>query len=141
MKKQKLFQINDIVGLKIADVDRTNTSASILPCKIIQIIEKDDSSTMFYRVATWNGIIKELFLSSTLIDLSQTVAADLRQLVTNNLPTITYIQACQLFTNYKHINACKCSGSCDTNRCPCKKNASKCCTKCHRGKVTSCRNN
>ncbi|CAF4522228.1 unnamed protein product [Rotaria magnacalcarata] len=140
LKKQKLYQINDIVGLKIADVDRTNTSASTLPCKIIQIIEKDDSSTMFYQVATLDGIIKELFLSIAFVDLSQTVAADLRQLITTNLPTITFIQACQLFTNYKHLNTCKCSGSCDTNRCPCKKNGSKCCTKCHRGKVTLCKN-
>ncbi|CAF5049195.1 unnamed protein product, partial [Rotaria magnacalcarata] len=140
LKKQKLYQINDIVGLKIADVDRTNTSASTLPCKIIQIIEKDDSSTMFYQVATLDGIIKELFLSIAFVDLSQTVAADLRQLITTNLPTITFIQACQLFTNYKHLNTCKCSGACDTNRCPCKKNGSKCCTKCHRGKVTLCKN-
>ncbi|CAF4649859.1 unnamed protein product, partial [Rotaria socialis] len=86
LKKQKLYQINDIVGLKIADVDRTNTSASTLPCKIIQIIEKDDSSTMFYQVATLDGIIKELFLSIAFVDLSQTVAADLRQLITTNLP-------------------------------------------------------
>ncbi|CAF1963600.1 unnamed protein product, partial [Rotaria magnacalcarata] len=73
LKKQKVFQVNDIVGLKIADVDRSNTASSILPCKIFKIIIKKDSLTTLYKMATVNGIITDAFSSSDLIDLSETL--------------------------------------------------------------------
>ncbi len=141
LKKQKIFHINDIVGLKIADVDRSNTAPSILPCKIIEIIRKEESFNTLYKVATVDGIISDSFSSTDFMDLSQTVSADLRQIDTSTLPTISFIQACQIFTQYKSIHACKCTGACDTNRCPCKKKSVKCCSKCHRGKLTLCKNN
>ncbi|CAM4828642.1 unnamed protein product, partial [Rotaria magnacalcarata] len=141
LKKQKGFQVNDIVGLKIADVDRSNTAPSILPCKIFKIIIKKDSLTTLYKMATVNGIITDAFSSSDFIDLSETLSADLRELDCNSLSDISFIQACQIFTQYKSIHACKCTGSCDTNRCPCKKKSVKCCSKCHRGKCLLCKNN
>ncbi|CAF4357654.1 unnamed protein product, partial [Rotaria sordida] len=76
-----------------------------------------------------------------LINLSQTISSELRELNTNELTDISFIQACQAFTKFKSINTCKCTGSCDTNRCPCKKKSLLCCTKCHRGKCISCKNN
>jgi hypothetical protein len=141
LKKPKSFQINDIVGLKIADVDRSNIAPSTLPCKIIQVTRKEESSNMIYKVASLYGIISDSFASSDFTDLSETISAELRKLDTKVLPTISFIQACQIFTHYKSIHACKCTGSCDTNRCPCKKQSIKCCSKCHRGKCALCKNN
>ncbi|CAF1292393.1 unnamed protein product [Rotaria sordida] len=128
-------------GLKISEVDRSNTSPSILPCKIIDISYRDESSDLQYKLATLDGKINDWFLSLDLIDLSDTLSTELRQLDTNNLPDISFIQACQAFTKFKSINTCKCTGSCDTNRCSCKKRSLLCCTKCHRGKCVSCKNN
>lgn len=141
LKKQKTFQINNIIGLKIANVDRSNIAPSILPCKIIEILTKEESQKTFYKVATVHGIISDSFSSSDFTDLSETVSAELRKLDKKTLSTITFIQACQIFTNYKSNEVCKCLGSCDTNRCPCKKKSIKCCSKCHRGKCVSCKNN
>ncbi|CAF1532838.1 unnamed protein product [Adineta ricciae] len=98
LKKRKSFELNDIVGLKISDADRSNTAPIVLPYKIIEIIEKDDSANVFYRLATQDGIISELFSSLDFMDLTQTVSADLRKLNTYALPIITFIQACKVFT-------------------------------------------
>ncbi len=141
LKKQKLFQINDIIGLKIANVDRSNMAPSILPCKIIQVLTKEESLNTVYKVATLYGIISDSFSSSNFIDLSETVSAELRKLDIKTLSSISFIQACQKFTQYKSNQVCKCVGSCDTNRCPCKKQSIKCCSKCHRGKCFLCKNN
>ena len=140
LKKQKSFEMNDIVGLKIAEVDRSNTAPSVLPCKIIEIMKRDGSSGSLYKVATVDGIISDAFSSADFIDLNETVSADLRQTDCASLSTISFIQACQIFTQYKSIRACKCTGPCETNRCPCKKQSVKCCSKCHRGKSTTCKN-
>ncbi|CAF1117875.1 unnamed protein product [Rotaria sordida] len=74
--------VNDEVSiithcLKIADIDRSNTVPSILPCKIIEMIKKDQSVNILYKVASLNGIISDSFSSSDFIDLSETVSADL----------------------------------------------------------------
>ncbi|CAM4847562.1 unnamed protein product [Rotaria magnacalcarata] len=140
LKKQKVFQVGDIVVLKIADVDRSNTAPSILPCKIVETITKEENINTMYKVASLNGIITNLFSASDFTDLSETISTDLRQLNSNTLPVISFIQACQIFTQYKSVQACKCAGSCNTNRCPCKKQSVKCCTKCHRGKNVLCKN-
>ncbi|CAF1449868.1 unnamed protein product, partial [Rotaria sordida] len=69
LKKQKKFQMNDIVGLKISEVDRSNTSPSILPCKIIDVSYKDESCGLQYKLATLHGKITDWFSSLDLIDL------------------------------------------------------------------------
>ncbi|CAF2069909.1 unnamed protein product, partial [Rotaria magnacalcarata] len=91
-----VFQFGDIIGLKIADVDRSNTASSILPCKIVETITKEEYINTMYKVASLNGIITNLFSASDLTDLSETISADLRQLNSNTLPVISFIQACQI---------------------------------------------
>lgn len=140
LKKQKIFELNDIVGLKISEVDRTNTSASILACKIVQLFKNQQTFELQYKLATLHGVINDWFSSIDFIDLSETVSAELRQLDTTNLSNISFIQACHAFTKFKSVDACKCIGFCDTNRCPCKKKSVLCCIKCHRGKCVLCKN-
>jgi len=114
---------------------------SILPCKIIQVVIHQESFNTLYKVTTLHGIITDSFSSSDFVDLSETVSVELRQIDSTVKSNITFIQACQIFTNYKSIHPCKCTGLCDTNRCPCKRQSVKCCSKCHRGKIVSCTNN
>ncbi|CAF4752695.1 unnamed protein product, partial [Rotaria sp. Silwood2] len=66
-KRQRTYVIGDIVGLKVSDVDRTNTSSTILPCKIIE--KYSQNNEMLYMVATQNGIIKERFNPMAFLDL------------------------------------------------------------------------
>ncbi|CAF4625883.1 unnamed protein product, partial [Rotaria sp. Silwood2] len=114
-KRQRTYVIGDIVGLKVSDVDRTNTSSTILPCKIIE--KYFQNNEMLYMVATQNGIIKERFNPMAFLDLTTANFASLRAIDTDQLPTITFIQASQLYTNFKSIETCKCAGNCNTNRC------------------------
>lgn len=60
-KRQRTYVIGDLIGLKVADVDRTNTSSIIVPCKIFH--SKAQSEETMYNVATVNGIIDEIFSS------------------------------------------------------------------------------
>lgn len=140
LKKQKTYQIGDIVGVKIAKVDRSNTAPSILPCKIVRIQSKRDNHMNSYYLATRDGIISNAFTSTDLIDLTRTTSAELRDIDTTNLPQISIIQASHTYTKFRTINACKCSKSCESGRCPCKKRNIPCCSKCHSGKKLSCSN-
>lgn len=140
LKRAKNFDINDIVGYKIANVDRSNTAPSILPCKIIDIVAGVTTNSTQYRVATEIGIITGSFAASDLSDLNETLSSGLRQLDCSNLPSISIIQACQSYTNYRSVTACKCVTACNTARCPCKKRSVQCCSKCHRGQKTECKN-
>ncbi|CAF1545405.1 unnamed protein product, partial [Rotaria sordida] len=51
-KRQRTYHVGDIIGLKVSDVDRTNTSSTILPCKIVD--SKDQDGEVFCNVATMN---------------------------------------------------------------------------------------
>ena len=137
-KRQRVYVVGDIIGLKVSDVDRTNTSSTILPCKIISSTGQNADS--LYNVATMNGIIQQGFQSATFLDLTSSNFASLRNLNTDTLPSISFIQACQLYTKFKSADTCKCNGNCNTNRCYCKKKGRKCCSKCHGGNQVKCEN-
>ncbi|CAF1370862.1 unnamed protein product, partial [Rotaria sp. Silwood1] len=89
----------NIVGLKVSDVDRKNTSSTILPCKIVDKYSKN--AKLMHIIATQNGIIKEHFDSTAFLDLTNANFASLRSINTNELPSITFIQASQIYTNFK----------------------------------------
>ena len=89
---------------------------------------------------TKNGIIKESFQSSMFLDLNTSNFASLRDMNTESLPPITFIQACQFYTNFKVTDTCKCAGDCSTNRCQRKRKKTKCCSKCHKGNSGKCKN-
>ncbi|CAF4074746.1 unnamed protein product [Rotaria magnacalcarata] len=73
------------------------------------------------------------FQSSMFLDLTTSNFASLRDMNTESLRSITFIQACQLYTNFKVADTCKCTGDCSTNRCQCKQKKTKCCSKCYNG--------
>ncbi|CAM4953460.1 unnamed protein product [Rotaria socialis] len=118
-KRQRIYHVGDIVDLKVSDVDRTNTSSTILSCKIVD--SKCQDGETFYNVATVNGIIKESFQSTVFLDLTASNFTTLRTLNTDSLSCVTFIQACQIYTNFKSADTCKCNGDCSINRCKCKK--------------------
>ncbi|CAF4232401.1 unnamed protein product [Rotaria magnacalcarata] len=56
-KRKRIYAVGDIVGLNVAGVDRTNTSSTILPCKIVH--SNNQNGETLYTVTTKNGIIKD----------------------------------------------------------------------------------
>lgn len=111
-----------------------------MPVKIVEKRSCETESKLSFIVATEIGIINCSYSRGDLIDLTETVAYNLRQLDTNNLQSISVIQASHHFTKFRTVSACKCIGTCSTNRCPCKKKSIACCSKCHRGKKVTCDN-
>ena len=140
LKRVKHFNIGEIVGLKISNVDRSNTAPSILPCKIISTDVGLTTNDIKYRLTTETGTINSSFTASDLIDLNETSSSLLRQLDCSNLSSVSIIQACQAYTNYRSTIACKCISACTSARCPCKKRLINCCSKCHNGKQINCKN-
>ncbi|CAF5059142.1 unnamed protein product, partial [Rotaria sp. Silwood1] len=123
--RHRIYDIGDIVCLKVSDVDRTNTASTILPCKMVDKYSKN--AEVMHIIATQNGIIKEHFDSAAFLDLTNANSASLLSTNTDELPTITFIQVSQIYTNLKSTETCTCSGRCNTNRCCCKKNNRKAC--------------
>ncbi|CAF1498946.1 unnamed protein product, partial [Rotaria sordida] len=81
-------QENPAIGLKVSDLDRTNTSSIILPCKIA---DKYSKTAEFMHIgATQKGLIKEYFDSKTCLDLTNMNFSSLRSTNTDELPTITF---------------------------------------------------
>ena len=130
--QQKDLNVSDNVGIKINNVDRTNTEAKFLPCKIL---EKKPLANSPYKLYSATGIIKTRFQSQDLIEMKSVHFPSLETVDPTQLPEITLIQASRDNTKWKTPapdgSRCSCKGSCITNKCRCKKAGLKCSTKCH----------
>lgn len=132
------FNLNDCVGVKIHNVDRTNTDAKILPCLIIEKIENDDQVT--FRLACQYGKLDNFYSIEHLIDLKMACPDELKHIVVDDLKSITLIEACKLYVRAPITGeTCDCKGHCTTKQCRCKKNGVFCSTKCH-SKRGGCKN-
>ncbi|CAF0953530.1 unnamed protein product [Rotaria sordida] len=140
-KKMKLYQdsiineteklnLNDCVGVKINTVDRTNTDAKLLPCLIIEKIEKDEKIT--FKLACQYGKLENTYSVEHLIDLKMACPKELKQIIIDDLKDITFIEACKLYVRASTTGkTCDCKGKCATKQCSCKKMGVYCSTKCH----------
>ena len=139
-KTQKVFQVGDTVGIKIHNVDRTNTDSRILPCKVLKVREE---SPVPYQLYTNSGILQTKFSADELQDMKNVCFPDLNQADPNELKEISVIQACRNYSRWSSNptteSLCSCNGSCITKRCRCRKNGLKCSTKCHHNS-TCCQN-
>ena len=85
-----------IVGFKIVDVNRTNTSSTTLLYKIIDKYSQNDEAV--HTVATSNSIVKDRFGQITLLDITTGNFTSLLDMDTDLLPLITLVQASHLHT-------------------------------------------
>lgn len=136
-KRQRIYTIGDIMGLKVSYVDCTNISFTILSCKMIHSNIQEGET--FYNVATSNGMIKQSFLSTAFLDLTSSDFSASRSLENKALLLMIFIQTCQC-TNCIRSTTCKCTCHCTSNLCQCKKNNRVYCSKCHNGNGLKCRN-
>ena len=136
----KDYSVGDVVGIKIHQVDRTNTDAKLLPCKVLSI---DTSKSTPYRLYCATGILKTRYTSVDLVNMKQIHFPALEAVDPETLDETTVIQASRengRYTAAPSGSVCSCKGSCITNRCRCKKANIKCSTKCHTGAVGPCQN-
>ena len=139
----KVFNVGDTVGINVHEVDRTNTDARLLPCKVLSMKEKDE--TTFYRVYTAHGILKNHFSVDDLADMRNVFFPSLENIDTEDLEEISIIQAARKNNSWnvsavKGKTLCSCKGTCITNKCRCKKSGLKCSTKCHISNINICQN-
>ncbi|CAM2705414.1 unnamed protein product [Rotaria socialis] len=117
---QKKINLNDCVGLQIHTVDRTNTDAKLLPCLIIEKLEKDGKIT--FILACEYGKLKIPYSIEHVVDLKMACPEALKHIVINDLNDITFIEACKLYVRTSTTGrACDCKGKCATKQCSCKK--------------------
>ncbi|CAF3556660.1 unnamed protein product [Rotaria socialis] len=130
ISEAKKFNLNDCVGLQIHTVDRTNTDAKLLPCLIIEKLEKDGKIT--FILACEYGKLKIPYSIEHVVDLKMACPEALKHIVINDLNDITFIEACKLYVRTSTTGrACDCKGKCATKQCSCKKMGVFCSTKCH----------
>lgn len=78
------------------------------------------------------GKLENTYAVEDLIDLKMACPEELREIVINDLKTITFIEACKLYVRASTTGrTCDCKGRCATKQCPCKKMGVSCSTKCH----------
>ena len=124
------------VAISIDSIDRTNTSAKILPCKVMDI------NNQWCTLYSTTGILDTKFHSDTLTILNNVSFPELEETDPNTLPLVKLTTAVRAYSGWTSITTgssiCKCKTGCKTGRCPCKNNSLKCGTKCHRN--MSCQN-
>ncbi|CAF4061215.1 unnamed protein product [Rotaria sordida] len=124
------FNLNDCVGIKINTFDRTNTNANLLPCLIIEKIEKDGKIT--FKLACQYGKLENMYSVEHLVDLEMACSKELKQIIIDELKDITFIEACKLYVRASITGkTCDCKDKCATKQCSCKKMKVSCSTKCH----------
>ncbi|CAF4788400.1 unnamed protein product, partial [Rotaria socialis] len=89
---QKKINLNDCVGLQIHTVDRTNTDAKLLPCLIIEKLEKDGKIT--FKLACEYGKLEIPYSIEHVVDLKMVCPEALKHIVIDDLNDITFIEAC-----------------------------------------------
>lgn len=139
----KYYTPGDTVGIRINEVDRTNTDPRILPCKVLEVTNKGQDTV--YTVYSSAGKLKPTFRSEDLVDMRNVCFPGLQNLDVQDLDEVTLIQAARKNSGWqasttKGSTVCCCKGSCVSNRCKCKKAALPCSTKCHPSIVGVCQN-
>jgi hypothetical protein len=139
----KTYSIGDTVGIRINEVDRTNTDPRVLPCKVMEVNQKGQDT--IYKIYTAGGILKNRFKSEDLVDMRNVCFPSLQNLDVETLEEVTLIQASRKTTGWQATttqgsSVCACKGSCVGNRCKCKKAGIPCSTKCHPSSVGVCQN-
>ena len=88
------YEVGDTVGIRIAKVDRTNTSKKILPCKILR---KNNDRFVLYSTS---GILNTTFSFIDLVDFRNVKFDDLESTDPSSLTTIAYTRASRDVTGF-----------------------------------------
>ena len=123
----------DIVGVRVPKIDRTNTSMKLMPCKVL------GKSNNRFRLYSPSGILSTTFAHTDLIDMRNRDFQQLRDIDPTKLEKVAFTKAARDNSGFKRNpndvdgrTMCNCkAGKCNTNRCSCYKAKLTCSTKCH----------
>lgn len=105
------YAVSDVVGIKIPKVDRNGVDDRILPCKVREHIEENDT----YRVQSVHGIISNTFSAAALVDLTRATWPELSDLELTMAETRTVslraAASANSTINPDHGVVCNCKGS------------------------------
>ncbi|CAH1264333.1 KRBA2 [Branchiostoma lanceolatum] len=116
----KHYSLGDTVGIRINEVDRTNTDQRLIPCKVLEVSDKGQDIT--YRVYSAEGRLKNSFKSEDLVDMTNVCFPALESTDVESLEEVTLIKAARKNSAWKANAAkghsvCSCKGSCISNKC------------------------
>ncbi|CAF1180310.1 unnamed protein product [Rotaria sordida] len=103
------FNLNDCVGIKFHTVDILNTDAKLLPCLIVDKIEKDEKIT--FKLVCQYGKLENSYSVEHLIDVKLACPEELKPIVLDDLKDITFIRTCKF-----HVRASTTGRTCDCKR-------------------------
>ena len=120
-KNKTPILVGSTVAVKIDPIDRTNTSPSLLPCKVQQI---DNEWCTLYSSS---GILDTKFHVDDLTPMNNVYfpvleGIDPSQLTSEKLTTAVRKFAGWSSTNKQQRTMCRCRTPCTTGRCPCRNN-------------------
>ena len=106
-KRQKLiidgshehrYKVDDLVGLRIKIVDKSNVTETLLPCKITRV-ELRSNEVDLYELCTSTAMISGRFCADDLVALSTDSFYLLVESDSRILPIMTLAQAYQTYTS------------------------------------------
>ncbi|CAG8539724.1 13168_t:CDS:1, partial [Racocetra persica] len=123
------YEIGEYVKISIPKIDRFDTDRPILPCRILNKLNHND--TFKYRLGCKDGILNNLYCAGEMEPLGVREFSELENIPTDYISVreAARSQNSGTFTG----TICKCKGSCSTNKCHCKKASARCGSKCHSG--------
>ncbi|XP_070204838.1 uncharacterized protein [Littorina saxatilis] len=136
--RTKVYSLGDTVGLNIHKVDRANSDARLLPCKVL-MSKPVGGQRHLYKLYSATGILGPWIAGEELSDLRSVHFESLNEVNPDLLEEISLIKACRLSVKWRDTGSrvpsgasvCKCKGPCTTKRCCCRKAGLECGTKCH----------
>ena len=132
--KVHVFNIGDIVTIKIPREDRAKTDHKRLYCKIIQKPHPER-----HQLLCQYGVLNLLYPTKDLQPASNLLGLNFPTLPTSSITLAHAARQASITTRVIHIS-CTCQGPCSTRRCRCFKENTKCTSHCHKKRSTQCQN-
>ena len=144
-----IFEVGDVVGVRVPSEDRTKLDPSILWGKVVFVQISGDDSTRSYRIMTGKCLLRGFFTNAHLFKTT----ADFEELHEIETPhasrllsprcgnTIRSAVMLQTGCSNELKKECRCrKGRCTDTRCRCKKNGRLCTSSCYCQKLRNCNN-
>ena len=134
-KHPRRFEQNDLVQIRISEVDRAGIDRRYIPCKVLEITANDT-----YILGCQYGRLNEHYSAIELVPINGTFREYPELMVIPETCVSAREAAIQQSSGSITATKCLCKGNCLKNHCKCKKAGATCSTRCHPNNV-QCKNN
>ena len=95
----KEYTVGETVGIKIQNVDRTNTDGRLLPCKVLGADSKEGRPV--YKLYCATGILRNSFSGEEMVSMNNVHFPGLTSVDPSNLEEVLIVQASRQSTNWQ----------------------------------------